>query len=113
MTMLPYELIGKVSVAILTLLLLVLLSIGLFAATIYVWTRFWSKVTRIMLHGYDATDPEPKRPPLWREKFGLFSFYLSRTNFDYALAVYLNNYNDDNEEDFVSWYTEEILKSDD
>lgn len=57
--MLPYELIGKVTVGILVVILILAVLAGLILLALVAWNRFWRAITNLMWRGYSVPNDPP------------------------------------------------------
>lgn len=81
---LPYELIGKVTVVVVAIALL-LVAIGVFAlGFLFVWMRWWTKVVRLAWGGYD---PRDSPPPGIRKTIALYAYAFSQLKRPSSLPV--------------------------
>lgn len=82
---LPYELIGKATVAVLAITLGIGLLIATFIAALFVWTRGWKALSNLMWRGYD---PEGDRPPVWKVQISGVALAMGRLEFRKIPAAY-------------------------
>ena len=71
---LPYELIGKATVALLVVVALFGLLACIVFSVLYFWIWFWTKMVRCAWKGYHPLDG-PK-PPRWRRKVSIIAHGL-------------------------------------
>jgi len=72
--MIPYELIGRFTVALLLAILLEIVVLTVVVLSVVVWWRFWSFVANMMWRGYDIDEGE--QPPVWRRKIAIASIAI-------------------------------------
>lgn len=72
----PYELIGRLTVAFILAVLVEVLAVIAFVVLLFVWVRGWKKILNLSWHGYDPTGDET--PPPWRRKVGIVAYGMSR-----------------------------------
>lgn len=82
---LPYELIGRATVAIVSLIVFLLGSGILIFVGWFVWVRGWAWISERMWKGYD---PNGDVPPLWKMRISAVTIALSRFEFRKLPVVY-------------------------
>ena len=82
---LPYELIGRIVVGVMTILLAIG-AIGLALFTIaFIWVRGWTAISELMWRGYAA---DGEWPPLWRSRIAAITYCMSRLKIRKMPAAY-------------------------
>lgn len=82
---LPYEVIGKVTTMVLTTAVVWLLIVGVLALLVACWIRGMRWVSDKLWEGYDT---DANRPPLYRMRFILVTYCLSRLQFRKAVRAW-------------------------
>jgi hypothetical protein len=72
---LPYEAIGKATVAVLSAVSIGAIAVGLFSAAAVGWMKFWNRVVNWAWGEYHPADAE--RPPEWRLKVAFVAYAFS------------------------------------
>ena len=73
--MLPYELIGKVTVGLFTILAVLLALLVAILVLMRLWVLFWRSVVNLAWYGYEVPDDPP---PYKRRKVSVVAHELSR-----------------------------------
>lgn len=79
-----YELIGKITVAVIAILFIAVVGAVIIAALMFAWSRFWTAVSNKMYEGYTLDD----EPPVWRLKVSGVSLALARFEFRNVIPAY-------------------------
>jgi len=82
---LPYDLIGRLTVALLAAISVIIGVIVLLILGIFVWIRSWRRLSDWIWKPYD---PDEEYPPLWRFRISWVAVVLSRFKFRKIPAAY-------------------------